>query len=85
MKNIAENNQIRFVNIARKKNGMFANFKVTGIRGGTTYNASISVDFSAAEIDMTHPLEQIIDLCAKIAAKDIKESPKYQFEGLQAI
>ncbi|CDR34445.1 hypothetical protein [Criblamydia sequanensis] len=85
MKNIAENNQIRFKNISRKKTGMFVNFIVTGIRGGTTYNASISVDMNAAEVDLSDSLEKIIDSCARIASKDIKEQPKYQFEGLQSI
>lgn len=84
MKNIAENNQIRFVSIVKKKNGVFAKFKVNGIKGGTTFSASITVDLAAANVDLADPMEKIIEECAKIAAKDIKE-PKYQFEGLQAI
>jgi hypothetical protein len=84
MKNIAENNQIRFVSIAKKKHGIFANFKVTGMKGGTTFAASISVDLAAASVDLADPMEKIIEECAKIAAKDIKE-PKYQFEGMQSI
>ena len=44
MKNIAENNLIRFINITKKKDGLFANFKVKGIKGGASFSASISVD-----------------------------------------
>ncbi|CRX37513.1 hypothetical protein [Estrella lausannensis] len=84
MNNIAENNQIRFVSIVKKKNGVFSKFKVNGIKGGTTFSASITVDLAAANVDLADPMEKIIEECAKIAAKDIKE-PKYQFEGLQAI
>lgn len=84
MKNIAENNIIRFLNITKKKEGVFANFKVTGVKGGTTFKASIAVDIAAAEVDLTDPMEKIIEECARIAARDIRE-PKYQFEGLQAV
>ena len=84
MNNMAENNQIRFVSIKKKKAGVFANFKATGIKGGTTISASIEVDLAAANVDLTDPMEKIIEECARIAAKDIKE-PKYQFEGMQAI
>jgi hypothetical protein len=84
MKNIAENNQIRFVSIAKKKNGIFANFKVTGIKGGTTVAASICVDLAAANVDLADPLEKIIEECARIAAKDFKD-PSYRFEGIQKV
>ena len=40
--NLAENNLIRFINITKKKDGMFANFKVKGIKGGAALAASIS-------------------------------------------
>ena len=53
MKNLAENNLIRFINLTRKKDGMFANFKAKGMRGGTVFTASISVDIAAAEVDPT--------------------------------
>jgi len=84
MKNIAENNLIRFINITKKKDGMFANFKVKGIKGGTSFSASIAVDISAAEVDPADSLEKIIEDCAKIAVRDFKKSD-YQFEGLAAI
>lgn len=84
MKSIAENNIIRFLNITKKKEGVFANFKVIGVKGGTTFKASIAVDIAAAEVDLTDPMEKIIEECARIAARDIRE-PKYQFEGLQAV
>lgn len=84
MKNIAENNLIRFINITKKKDGMFANFKVKGIKGGTTFGASISVDISSAEVDPADSLEKIIEGCAKIAVRDFKKS-EFQFEGLAAI
>ena len=50
MKDLAENNLIRFKNISKKKEAMYANFKVKGVRGGVNFSASISVDISAAEV-----------------------------------
>ena len=32
MADLAENNIVRFINITKKKDGMFANFKVKGIK-----------------------------------------------------
>jgi hypothetical protein len=84
MKNIKENNVIRFKNISKKKEGLFANFLVTGMKGGTTFRASICVDIAAAEVDLADPMEKIIEECARIAARDIRE-PKYQFEGIQSV
>lgn len=84
MKNIAERNLIRFINITRKKEGIFANFKVKGLKGGTSFNASIVVDISAASVDPADPLEKIIEECARMAAKEFKTS-EFQFEGLNAI
>lgn len=84
MKNIAENNLVRFINITKKKDGIFANFKVKGIKGGTSFSASISVDISAAEVDPADPLEKIIEECARMAVREFKKS-EFQFEGLAAI
>lgn len=83
MKNIAENNLIRFINITKKKDGLFANFKVKGLKGGTSFSASISVDLSAAEVDPTDPLEKIIEHCARMAVREFKKS-EMQFEGVSA-
>ena len=83
MQNIAENNLIRFINITKKKDGIFANFRVKGVRGGTTFAASISVDIAAAEVDPADSLEKIIEECARIAVRDFKKS-EFQFEGLVA-
>jgi hypothetical protein len=82
--NLAENNLIRFINITKKKDGMFANFRVKGVKSGTTFSASISIDVSAAEVDAADSLEKIIECCAKIAVRDFKKS-EFQFEGLAAI
>lgn len=84
MKNIAENNRVRFKNITKKKDGVFANFLVTGVKGGTTIRASIAIDIAAAEVDLTDPTEKIIEECARLAVKDIKAT-QYEFEGLQSI
>lgn len=81
MKNLAENNLIRFINITKKKDGLFANFKVKGLKGGTSFSASISVDLSAAEVDPSDPLEKIIEHCARMAVKEFKKS-EMQFEGM---
>lgn len=84
MKNIAENNMIRFINITRKKDGMFANFKARGIKNGTAFSASIAVDIAAAKVDPSDTLEKIIEECARIAVRDFKTS-ELSFEGLVAI
>lgn len=81
MKNLAENNLIRFINITKKKNGIFANFKAKGVKGGTVFSASFSVDLSAAEVDPADSLEKIIEECARIAVKEFQKS-ELQFEGL---
>ncbi len=52
MKNLAENNLIRFTNITRKKEAIYANFRVKGLRNGVVFSASISVDITDLEI---HP------------------------------
>ena len=84
MKNLAENNLIRFINLARRKDGIFANFKVKGIKNGTKFSASICVDISQAEVHPGDALEKIIEECARIAVKDFKTSD-LQFEGINSI
>lgn len=84
MKNMADNNLIRFINITKKKDGLFANYKAKGIRGGSVFSASISVDLSAAEVDPGDSLEKIIEECARIAVRDFKKS-ELQFEGIIAV
>lgn len=85
MKNIAENNLIRFINISKKKNGLFANFKAKGIRGGTVFTASVSVDLGTVDVDVSNDtFEKIIGECANIAVKEFKKT-ELQFEGLQSI
>lgn len=84
MKDMSENNLMRFTKITKKKEGMFANFKAKGVRGGTAFTANITVDLSAAELNPGDSLEKIIEECARIAEKDIQKST-LQFEGLQAI
>lgn len=85
MKNIAENNLIRFINITKKKDGIFANFKVKGVRGGTSFSASISVDVSSVEVDISEDnLEKIIQECAELAVKEFKKAD-FEFEGIHSI
>jgi hypothetical protein len=84
LKNLAENNLIRFINVTKKKDGLFVNFKVNGIRAGVTFSASIAVDANAAEVDMGDPLEKIVETCAYIAVKEVQRAD-FQFEGLQQI
>lgn len=83
MNNLAQNHLIRFISITKKKTGLFANFKVKGLKGGTQYTASITVDVTAADVDLADPLEKIIAHCAKIALKEVKTS-ELQFEGIIA-
>jgi hypothetical protein len=84
MKNIADNQLIRFISITKKKEGMFANFRVKGIKGGAQYSASISVDLSATELTAADPLEMLIQHSADIAVKEFKKSDM-QFEGVQSV
>jgi len=84
MKDLAENNLVRFKNISRKKESMYANFKVKGIRGGVTFSASISVDIAAAEVHAGDILEKIIEECARIGVDEFKRA-EFQFEGLTVI
>ncbi|MGR3973857.1 MAG: hypothetical protein QRY72_04760 [Candidatus Rhabdochlamydia sp.] len=84
MKDLAENNLIRFKNISKKKETMYANFIVKGIRRGVNFSASISVDLSAAELVATDPLEKIIEECARIGVSEFKKA-EFEFEGLASI
>ncbi len=79
-----ENNLVRFINISKKKEGIFANFKVKGVKSGTSFTASIRVDIAAAEVDPADSLEKIIEECARMAVRDFKKS-EFQFEGLAAV
>ena len=81
MKDLSQNNVVRFVNVSKKKEEMFANFKVKGVRGGSTFSASISVAIDAAELHAGDTLEKIIEECARIGLKEFKASD-FQFEGL---
>lgn len=81
--NIAENNLVRFISITKKKDGIFANFRVKGMKGGATLSSSISVDISQANVDANDPLEKIIAECARIAVR--MSETKFQFEGLIAV
>lgn len=84
MKDITENNLIRFKNISKKKDTMTANFKVKGIRGGVNFSASISVDLSSAELHPGDVLEKIIEECARVGVREFKKAD-FQFEGLTSI
>ena len=79
MENLAENNVIRFTNITKKKDVLFANFKVKGIKNGVILSASISVDLSALELHPGDPLEKIIERCAKQGIKEFKQAD-FRFE-----
>ncbi len=81
MSDLAENYIVRFISIVKKKDGMFANYKVKGIKGGTTFITTINVDLNAAEVDPSHTLEKIIEDCALIAVRESKKSD-LQFEGM---
>lgn len=84
MKDLAENNLIRFTNISKKKEAMYANFKVKGIRAGVNFSASITVDIAAAEVHAGDVLEKIIEECARIGVKEFKKA-EFQFEGISVV
>ncbi|MFI0435822.1 MAG: hypothetical protein ACH350_08900 [Parachlamydiaceae bacterium] len=78
--NIAENNLVRFISITKKKDGLFANFRVKGVKGGATFSSSISVDMNQANVNASDTLEKIIEECSAIAVR--MSETKLQFEGL---
>ena len=80
MKNLAENNLIRFINLVRKKDSLYANFRVKGIRNGVLFSSNIAVDLAALELHPGDSLEKIIEECAKHGVKEFKRA-EIQFEG----
>ena len=84
MKDLAENNLIRFTNITRKKNALFANFRVKGLHNGVVFSATISVDIATLELHPGDPLEKIVEECAKHGVKEYKKA-EIQFEGVAAV
>ncbi|MBM3206801.1 MAG: hypothetical protein FJZ43_04240 [Candidatus Staskawiczbacteria bacterium] len=84
MKDLADNNLVRFKNISRKKDAIYANFKVKGIKAGVNFSASIAVDIAAAEVHAGDVLEKIIEECARIGVSEFKKS-EFQFEGIGAL
>jgi hypothetical protein len=84
MKDLAENNVVRFKNLQRKKESIYANFKVNGVRKGVLFSASISVDIAALELSAEESLEKIIEECAKNGIKEFKNAD-FKFEGIESI
>lgn len=84
MENLAENNLVRFRNVSKKKEAIYANFRVKGVRRGVVFNATIAVDLSAAEMHAGETLEKIIEECARIGVKEFQDA-EFTFEGLSSI
>jgi hypothetical protein len=76
-----DNNVIRFIDVKKKKEGLFANFKAKGTRNGVSFTASISVDTNFADVDPADPLEKIIEECAELSETELKKF-SFKFEGL---
>ncbi len=83
MKNLAENNLIRFTNVTRKKDALYANFKVKGLRNGVVFSASIAVDITSLDLNAGDSLEKIVEDCARHGVKEFKKAD-FQFEGISA-
>jgi hypothetical protein len=81
MKNLAENNLIHFSNITRKKDAIFANFRVKGLRNGVVFSASISVDITSLDLSQADTLEKIVEQCARHGVKEFKKA-ELSFEPL---
>ncbi|HSW71840.1 MAG TPA: hypothetical protein VLG44_00330 [Chlamydiales bacterium] len=78
---IAENNVIRFKNISRKKDGIFANYRVKALHNGVTISATLSVDITALDLDPNQDtMEKMIHECAKLGLKELKKAA-FEFEG----
>ncbi len=84
MKDLVENNLIRFTNVVRKKGVIYANFKVKGLRNGVVLSASLSVDITALDLNPGDTLEKIIEECARHGLKEFRKA-EFQFEGASAI
>ncbi|MCB1213282.1 MAG: hypothetical protein KDK40_03195 [Chlamydiia bacterium] len=78
------NNVVRFLNITRKKDGIFANFKVKVSNRGVNFTASIAVALDVADVDTTDPLEKIIEKCADRAVEAVRRA-EYSFEGFSRL
>lgn len=76
---LAENNLVKFISISKKKTGLFANFRVKGLKGGASFSSSIAVDIGQANVDASEPLEKIIAECARIAVREF-EKTKLEFD-----
>ena len=84
MKDLAENNLIRFTNVTRKKDAIYANFRVKGLRNGVVFSASISVDLTALELSPDDSLEKIVETCARHGLKEFRKA-EIQVEGIAAL
>ena len=84
MKDLAENNLVKFKNISKKKESIYANFKVMGVRAGVNFSASISVDIAAAEVHAGDVLEKIVEECARIGVQEFRKA-EFQFEGISSL
>lgn len=84
MNDFLENNLVRFKNIEKRKNGIFANFKVKGERGGAVFTASIAVDIDSADLSSVDSVETIIEMCAKIGIEEFKKC-NFRFEGISSL
>jgi hypothetical protein len=80
MQTLEENRVIKFKNITKKKEGIFANFKVKSMRNGVHIAASLSVDISALELHPGDSIEKIVEQCARLALAELKKSD-FQFEA----
>ena len=84
MKDLADNNVVRFKKISKKADALYANFSVKGVRRGVQFSASITVDLAAVEMDAGESLEKIVEECARIGVKEFK-SADFQFEGITKV
>ncbi|ANH78550.1 hypothetical protein [Candidatus Chlamydia sanziniae] len=81
MKDLIDNNLVRFKNISKTKEGIFVNFKVKGIKGGASFTASIAVDIDSADVSFGDSMEVIIEKCAQIGVAEFQKC-EFQFEGI---
>lgn len=84
MKDLKENNVVRFKTISKKPEALYAVFKVKGISSGVAFTATITVDLDAAETHSGDSLEQIIHQCARIGLREFQNA-SFQFEGFAPI
>lgn len=70
---IVENKRLQFINVSKKKEGIFVNFKVKFLLNGIYIHASVAIDVLETGIDPSKPLQDIVQEASHLAASALKK------------